>query len=197
MPAPSVALPDRVAGRERRAARHGGASPLAEARAVVRPRRRPQPLALDALLRQLVEEPRRQVRVAAPVERAAGRVQHRQPLLRARHPDVAEAALLLDVVLLDRARVREDPLLHPEHEDGAELEPLRVVERHQRDLAGAVAVAQRVLVRVERDLLQERRERRLVGRGLVLARDADELLEVLDLSLRLPLRQASRAGTRG
>ena len=37
---------------------------------------------------------------------------HRQPLLRARHADVAEPPLLLDVVLLDRARVREDPLLH-------------------------------------------------------------------------------------
>src|SRR6266540_3735214 len=43
----------------------------------------------------------------------------------------------------------------------------------------------RVLVGVERDLLQEVRERRLIGGLLVLACDADELLEILDSALRL------------
>src|SRR5262245_53120222 len=85
--------PDRVTGRERRDL--DGAGPLGDSCTVVRPRCRPQPLALHTLLGKLVEEPRRQVRVASPVERAPGRVQHRQSLLRPGHPDVAEPALLL------------------------------------------------------------------------------------------------------
>ena len=166
----------------------GGGELARRRRAVVRPRRRPQALALDAVLGQLVEEARRQVRVGAAVERAAHRVRHRQPLLGPRHADVAEPPLLLDVVLLDRAHVREDPVLHPEHEHGAELQALGVVQRHQRDLAGAL-VGHVVLGRVQRDLLEELRQRRLVApavRGdLVLARHADELLEVLDAAARL------------
>ena len=118
-------------------------------------------------LRQLVEEARRQVVRPAAVEHPRRRVQQRQPLHRARHADVCEAALLLDAVLLDRARVREDPLLHPDHVDGAELEALRVVQRHQRH--ERALAADRVLVGVERDLLQERRQRRL-GRVLAATR---------------------------
>jgi hypothetical protein len=97
-----------------------------------RPPRRRETLALDVLVRELVEKARRHVVVPAAVERARGRVQQRQPLLRTREPDVREAPLLLERLLLDRARVREDALLQPDHEDGAELEPLRVVERHER-----------------------------------------------------------------
>ncbi len=84
--------------------------------------------------------------------------------------------------------MREDPLLHPDHEDGPELEALRVVERHERD--EAALVADRVLVGDERDVLEEAGERRLLGLLAVLARDADELLEVLDAPARLdrPLR---------
>src|SRR3989440_5444181 len=81
-----------------------------------------------------------------------------EPLLRARHPDVGQAPLLLDPLLLDRAGVREDPLLHPDHEDGPELEPLRVVQREQRD--EALFTSDRVLVGIERDLLQEARQAR-------------------------------------
>ena len=174
------AVPDRVARRERdtrsRLDRSGGG------RAVPAPRRGPQALALD-LLRQLVEEARGEVVLAPAEERARERVGQREPLHRARHADVAEAPLLLDALLLDRARVREDPLLHPDHEDRAELEALRVVERHQGD--EAALVADRVLVGDERDVLQEAGERRLLGLLPVLARDADELLEVLDPPARL------------
>ena len=98
-------------------------------------------------------------------------------------PTYAEPALLLDALLLDRAGVREDPLLHPDQVDGAELEALRVVQRHQRHERRLAA--DRVLVGVERDLLQERRERRLGVLLLPLARERDELLQVLDAPLRL------------
>ena len=98
-------------------------------------------------------------------------------------PDVGQAPLLLHPLLLDRADVREDPLLHPDHEDGLELEPLGVVQGHQRD--EALLAADRVLVGVERDLLQEAGQARLRRLLLVLARDADELLQVLDPPLRL------------
>ena len=78
--------------------------------------------------------------------------------------------------------MREDPLLHPDHEHRAELEPLRVVERHQRD--EALLAADRVLVGEERDLLEEAGQGRLVGGGLVLLGRADELLEILEAALR-------------
>ncbi len=57
------------------------------------------------------------------------------------------------------------------------------MERHQRD--EALLAAERVLVGEERDLLEEVREARLVRGLLVLLRDADELLEILDPPLRL------------
>src|ERR687892_1789953 len=148
-----------------------------------RPRRGPQPFALDLLVGELLEEAARQPVVARTPERAGGRVREHEPLLRARETDVGQAALFLEPLLLERARVREDALLHPDEEDGAELQPLRVVERHQRH--EAALLLQLVLVGVKGDLLEELREARL-GRGnLVLAGDADELHEVLDPPLGL------------
>ena len=134
-------------------------------------------LAHDLALRQLVEEARREVVRPRPEQRPRGGMRERQALLRARHADVGETPFLLDPLLLDRAHVREDPLLHADEEHRAELEALRVVDRHQRD--ERLLVAQRVLVGVERDVLEEAGERGLLGLLLVLARDADELLEVL------------------
>src|SRR5215210_3538264 len=49
---------------------------------------------------------------------------------RARDADVGKPPLLLEVLLVQGAGVRERPLLHPHHEDVVELQPLRVVERH-------------------------------------------------------------------
>ena len=76
--------------------------------------------------------------------------------------DVGEPALLLDVALLERARVREDALLAADDEDGVVLEPLGVVQRHQR--RQALLVADRVLLGDERDLGQELLQR---GRSLI------------------------------
>ncbi len=106
-----------------------------------------------------------------------------QALHRTRETDVAEPPLLLDALLLERADVREDALLHPDREDRLELQPLRVVERHERD--EAPIVVDRVLVRDQRDVLQEAGQARFVRLLAVLPRDADELLEVLDAAARL------------
>src|SRR5438874_2589037 len=80
-----------------------------------------------APIARLVEEGGRQVVAAPAVQHPRRGVQQCQPLLGAGHTDVAEPPLLLDPLLLDRARVREDPLFHADEVDGAELEPLRVV----------------------------------------------------------------------
>jgi hypothetical protein len=102
---------------------------------------------------------------------------------RARDPDVAEAALLLERALVERTRVREDALLAADHEDDRVLEALGVVQRHEGH--EPLVVAARVGVGHERDLLQEEVERVVLGAGVELARDLDELLEVLDAPLRL------------
>src|SRR5919106_1804307 len=153
-----------------------------------RPCRGAQLLALDLVSRELVEEAARQPVVACAPERARRCVREHEPLLRASEAHVCQAALLLEPLLLEGARVREDALLHPHEEDGAELEPLRVVEGHERH--EAALLLQLVLVRVERDLLEELREAWLGCGSLVLAGDADELHEILDPPLRLdgPLR---------
>src|SRR5918992_1322431 len=94
------------------------------ARAVARPRGGAQALALELVRGQLVEESAREVVAARAPERAGRGVRQRELLLGAREPDVAEPPLLLEHLLLERARVREDALLHADHEDGAELEAL-------------------------------------------------------------------------
>ena len=151
-------------------------------RPVAGPGGRPQPLALH-LRRQLVEEARSEVVAPPSEERPGHRVRQRQPLHRPRHADVAEATLLLHALLLDGTDVREDPLLHPDHEHRPELEALRVVQRHQRD--EPAVVPDRVLVGDEGDVLEEAGDRGVRGLLAVLAGDADELLQVLDAALRL------------
>src|SRR5262249_10577287 len=58
-----------------------------------------------------------------------------------------------------------------------------VVQGHERDLAALLV--DRVGVGDQRDLLQEPGQTGLLGARLVLARDAHQLLEVLDAALRL------------
>ena len=81
--------------------------------------------------------------------------------------------------------MREDALLHAGDEDDRVLQALGVVDRHERD--EALVVGARVGVGDERDALQEDVERvvLLLGGGVELARDLDELGEVLLAALGL------------
>ena len=140
-------------------------------------------VAVGELDRDLVDEAAAQVPVAAAEQRARARVREVELALGARDAHVGEPALLLEVARLDRAHVREHAVLEPDDEHDPELEPLGVVEGHQRD--DALVVAQVVLLGEERDLLEELLDRALLGGGVVLARHAHELLEVLEPPLRL------------
>src|SRR5215210_5185031 len=144
-------------------------------------------LALDQILGQLGEEARGKAGLATREEAAAAGVGHAEALPRPRDADVAEAALLLLVPLLEGARVREDALLAADDEDGVVLETLGVVQGHQGDLG--LAALEVVLVGVERDRLEELLQWRDLRRALYLSVrvelgcDADQLLEVLDPAL--------------
>ena len=117
------------------------------------------------------------------------RVGEPEPLAGPGDADVGEPALLLEVALLDRPRVREDALLAADHEHRLVLEPLRVVEAHQR--RQALLLLDVVLLGDQPDLGEEllQRGRVLVALegavGVELAGDADQLLEVLDPALGL------------
>ena len=146
-------------------------------------------VAVGELHRDLVDEAAAHVPVARAEEEPRARVGQVELPLRARDADVREPALLLEVPRLDRAHVGEDAVLEPDDEDDPELEPLGVVERHQRD--DALVVAQVVLLREERELLEELLDRPAVlGGRVVLAGHAHELLEVLEPPLRLDVRSA-------
>ena len=130
-----------------------------------------------------------------------------EPLLGPGDADVREAALLLQLGrVAQRAQVREDPVLEPGDEHDRELQALGGVQRHQRhDAAGLHAllaldrlVGDLVGVGDERDLLEEVGQRaatvaRRVGL-LELARDGDELLEVLQPGLVLRVGRAGELG---
>ena len=177
-PSPSDAVAHGVARRERRdvaplaaarAAAHAAAasrSPTTTTAAAARARRRRAARRGSATARLYSRRPK-SVR--------ADRVREREALHGARHADVGEPPLLLDVVVLDRARVREDPLLHADHEDGAVLEALRVVERHQRHLR---RVGRRSCPGRSTSEISCRKPRASAPRlrCAVLLRDADELL---------------------
>ena len=65
---------------------------------------------------------------------AASCARQNETCLRSRHPDIAEATLLLDrLVVVVRAHVGEEPLLHPDHEHDRKLKSLRGVQGHQPD----------------------------------------------------------------
>src|SRR5690606_41139723 len=101
----------------------------------------------------------------------------------------AEPPLLLESLrIVQRALVREDPLLHAAHEEPVELESLRRVHRHELH---AVLVRPRLHVaRLERGVGQELDERRHLG---ILAderipRGIDERPEALDALLAAAVR---------
>src|ERR687898_1662322 len=138
------------------------------------------------LARDLVDEARPQAVGLAAEDVALARVGQVEVAHRAGDADVGQPPLLLQPALVERPVVREQPVLAADDEHDREFEALGVVERHERH--EALVVADRVRVREQRDLLEERLRAALLaaaGLGVELARDADELLEVLDPPLRL------------
>src|SRR5690606_3187814 len=90
-----------------------------------------------------------------------------EAMSRAGDPHVEEATLLGDGVgrgalrdLVHASGVWQDLLLQSDQEDVGELESFRAVEREQRDLVGPILVLRGVVLQVERDTLEEARERR-------------------------------------
>ncbi len=92
-------------------------------------------------------------------------------------PDVGEAALLLELLLVvERPAVREEALLEAGDEHDREFEALRGVERDERHRVGVALV--RILVGDEGGLLEQAIER-VVGRQVVVAgRDRAQLEQV-------------------
>src|SRR5688500_9294378 len=89
-------------------------------------------MTLDEVVGQLIEEARGNADLAAAAEQpplaSPGQI---EALTGAGDADVTKAPLLLLAALLECAHVREDPLLHADHEDDVVLEALGVVEGHQ------------------------------------------------------------------
>ena len=97
---------------------------------------------------------------------------------------VAQAALLLQAVLVrKRARSGEEPVLQAQDEHGLELQPLGAVHGHQRH--GAAVFRKAVHVRDQRRLLEVVLQGGGLGRALVFADGAQELLDVLHALLGL------------
>ena len=100
-----------------------------------------------------------------------------QAPLRARDPDIGEAPLLLELLLVvERPAVREQALLETGNEHHRELQPLRRVERDQHRGVGVSFVA--VLVRDERGLLEQSVERVLGAQVVVAGRHRAQLEQV-------------------
>src|SRR3954452_12906922 len=91
-------------------------------------------MALDQLIRQLVDEAGDDAALAPTAEQAPfPRPRHVETATRPRDADVAEPPLLLLPTLLERPHVGEAALLAADHEDGVVFQALRVVQRHQGD----------------------------------------------------------------
>jgi hypothetical protein len=77
-----------------------------------------------------------------------------EPVLGARHPDVCQAALLLQPGgRVEASAVRKQALLHAQHEDHRKLQPLHHVQRDQRHALGAIV--HRVHIAHQRDVFEE------------------------------------------
>ena len=112
------------------------------------------------------------------------RVREIEALARARDADVAESALLLDLVLVvHRPGVREHALLHAGQEHGRELESLGRVECHQGH--PRALVLQLVDVGHQRDPVEEPLERRARFGAHVVLGGRDQLLEIFQACLGL------------
>ena len=142
--------------------------------------------------RDLEQEPARDGEAAAPPGRPPGGVRQEQAPLGAGDADVGEASLLLQLLLVvQRAAVREDALLHARDEDDGELEPLGGMERDECD--GIRTCLVRILVRDQRRLLQEAIQG-VVRRKVVVARRDGPQFEQVRPALLALLRSVGEHG---
>ena len=121
--------------------------------------------ALDELRRDLVEEARRLGRLVFAEDAAPGGAGQEQPLLRARHADVAEPALLLELVLA---------LADRECGKRPSSRPAMITTGNSSPLAACIVISQTLASRVpgffvglgqQRQPIDEAAERRLPARG--------------------------------
>ena len=96
-------------------------------------------------------------------------------VLRARHGDVEQAALLVEVALLDRASQREHALGQAEHEHDAELEPLGLVHGGEPERVGVG-----IDLAVARLGIEQRDLREQVLQVVEPAGEADQRLQVVE-----------------
>ncbi|MPL84433.1 hypothetical protein SDC9_30398 [bioreactor metagenome] len=120
--------------------------------AAIKPGRRQH---LDIGGGQFVDEARRQLRLPLAIDPAvAGEGDRAQPL-GASDADIGQPAFLLEPLLpglVHRALAREQPVLPARQEDDRKFQPLRRMQRHDRDLVLALGT---VIVHDQRDVLEE------------------------------------------
>jgi hypothetical protein len=117
-----------------------------------------------------------------------------QAALGARHADVHQPPLLLDVAGVDRFAVRQDALLQPDEKHVRELEALSAcsVDRHT---ASAASPSRPFEHRDQRDHLRQLEQ--VAAIGLALAREpADEIVDALRARLRVATVERRREPVR-
>ena len=91
-------------------------------------------LAIEELLRDFVDEPRRLTGLILAEDTAARRAGQDETRPRPGHADVAEPSLLLELLfVVARSRMREQSFLEAGEHDHRKLEPFGAVQRHHPD----------------------------------------------------------------
>ena len=139
------------------------------------------------LCRHVGQEPRGRVVPAPPLIRAPECMHQVQLPLRPRDPHVQQPPLFLNRIrVVHRQLVRHQVLFHPNQEHAGKLESLCLMQRDQGQRIRP-SLRQIIDIRNQCDVLQEDVQRRPRRNGVVVLRDADQLLDVLPAILRLRL----------
>ena len=147
------------------------------------------------LLGDLAQEAAGQLVARAPVERPRTGIREVEGIPGPGDTHVAKPPLFFQPLLVQRARVRKQALLHPGDEHHRELKPLGVVEGHEGHQG--LARLQTVDVGVEADLLEKIGQSALGVQAVELLPHAYEFLQVFQppLGLQRPLRFEGRHET--
>ena len=117
---------------------------------------------LNIFLRDLLDKAGDTICRRAAEEHTLAGTRENEVLARAGERDVAEAALLLHLVrLADAAQAGENTLLAADDEHRRKLQALGRVHGHERDAVHGLVVV--IEVGIERDLVEESRERGIIG----------------------------------